>query len=544
MKTYTKIILIVAASLFTAACAELDTFPEGATVTEDQKKDIAEKAPERMVADLNGMYAILGKINGIYARDNEFGYPSVAITMECNGADFFGPNDGYNWFSTESAFEDRDYTYADPHARWRLFYNQIRAANALLGTITADVEKRELKHYRGQALAVRAFAYFNLAQLYQFTCKGNETAPVVPLIEETTETAANPRASVAEVYALITRDLDEAIILLEGLTRTNKAFVNQQVAYGIRARVNLVKEEWADAASDAEKAMQGVKFLSLSDVSRPSFNSADASSWMWAILMNPAIISNNLATWQSKLSSFTGYGYTTAVGMYKCINVLLWNKIPATDVRKGWWVDDQLNSPLLNGFSWPGYPGQPIGPLQIADIKMPFLPYTNVKFGPYNNEPGNTENAGDWCLMRAEEMLLIRAEGLAKSGDPGGAKNLLESFIQTYRDPNYTCTASSADALQNEVWLQRRIELWGEGFSFYDRHRLNRNMVRVATGVASNFPEEWQFNMRANDGWLLNRIPSSEINANDGISEDQNNKDGQIPKAGDGAGLTDGVVVP
>jgi hypothetical protein len=319
--------------------------------------------------------------------------------------------------------------------------------------------------------------------------------------------------------------------------------VNQQVAYGIRARVNLVKEKWGDAASDAENAMQGFGFLSRNDVSKPSFNSADASSWMWAVLMNPAIISNNLATWQSKLSSFTGYGYTTAVGMYKCINVLLWNKISSTDVRKGWWVDDQLNSQLLNGLSWPGYPGQPIGPLQIADIKMPFLPYTNVKFGPYKDEIGNEDNAGDWCLMRAEEMLLIRVEGLAKDGHAGEAKALLESFVQAYRDPSYTCTASSMDALQNEAWLQRRIELWGEGFAFYDRHRLKRNMVRVATGIDSNFPEEWRFNMRADDGWLLNRIPSSEINANDGISEDQNNKDGQIPKAGDGAGLTDGVVV-
>jgi hypothetical protein len=544
MKTYTKIILIAAVSLFVAACAELDTFPEGGTVTEAQKKAIAEKVPERVVADLNGMYAILGQINGIYDRDNEFGFPSVCLMLECNGADLFGPNDGYNWFSTESAFEDRQYTYADPHSRWRLFYNQIRAANAILNTISAEVENRELKHYRGQALAARAFSYFNLVQLYQFTCAGNENAPAVPLIEETTETVANPRASVADVYKRITDDLDEAITLLEGYTRTNKAFINQQVAYGLRARVNLVKGDWGAAASDAEKAMQGFGLLSRSDVSKPSFNSADASSWMWAILMNPAIISDNLATWQSKLSSFTGYGYTTAVGMYKCINNLLWNKIPPTDVRKGWWVDAYLSSPLLNGLSWPGYVGKPIGPLQIADIKMPFLPYTNVKFGPYKDEIGNEDNAGDWCIMRAEEMLLIRVEALAKDNRIGEAKALLESFIQANRDPSYTCPAASADAMETEVWFQRRIELWGEGFAVYDRHRLNKNMVRVAAGQDSNFPEEWRFNMRFDDGWLLNRIPSSEINANDAISEDQNNTAGQLPKAGDGAGLTDGVIVP
>jgi hypothetical protein len=512
-------------------------------VTEEQKKDIAEKSPERVIADLNGMYAILGQINGIYVRDDEFGYPAVCLMQECNGADLFGPNDGYNWFSSSSSFEDRDYTYAAPHIRWRLFYNQVRAANAILSTITADVENRELKQYRGQALAVRAFAYFSLVQMYQFTYVGNEDAPAIPLIEENTETAANPRASVRDVYKRITDDLDEAITLLEGYTRTNKAFVDQRVAYGIRARVNLAKENWGQAAGDAEKAMQGYGLLSLNEVSRPGFNSAEASSWMWAILMNPVIISNNLATWQSKLCSLTGYGYTTAVGMYKYINVLLWNKISPTDVRKGWWVDEYLESPLLNGLSWPGYIGKPVGPLQIPDIKMPFLPYTNVKFGPYKDELGNDDNASDWCLMRAEEMLLIRAEALAMDGSLGEAKALLENFVRTYRDPSYTCTASSDAAMQNEVWLQRRIELWGEGFSFTDRHRLKRNMVRVTAGIESNFPEDWQFNIQATDGWLLNRIPQSEINANDAISEDRNNKDGQLPKAGNGAGLTDGAVV-
>jgi hypothetical protein len=145
--------------------------------------------------------------------------------------------------------------------------------------------------------------------------------------------------------------------------------------------------------------------------------------------------------------------------------------------------------------------------------------------------------------MRAEEMLLIRVEAMAMDRNPGGAKALLEDFMRNYRDPAYTCPATSPEELQNEVWFQRRVELWGEGFSFNDRHRLRRNMVRVAAGAASNFPEEWQFNMRADDPWLLNRIPSSEINANEAISEDRNNKGGQIPKAGDGAGLTDGAVV-
>lgn len=173
---------------------------------------------------------------------------------------------------------------------------------------------------------------------------------------------------------------------------------------------------------------------------------------------------------------------------------------------------------------------------------MPFTALTNVKFGPYKNEFGNGENASDWCIMRAEEMLLVRAEGLAMSGNVAAAKTLLENFIKTNRDPDYTCTASSPQQMQNEVWLQRRIELWGEGFGFTDCMRLKKNIVRYKTGVTSNFPAAFRFNLSANDGWLLLRIPQREINSNLGIPESANNNEGSKPASLAGAGLTDGVT--
>lgn len=121
----------------------------------------------------------------------------------------------------------------------------------------------------------------------------------------------------------------------------------------------------------------------------------------------------------------------------------------------------------MKDVSWRGYGGQPIGPLVVPDVKMAFLPYSNVKFGAYQGILGNNINAGDWCMMRAEEMILIQAEAKAKamSGDLGGGKRILEDFVKNHRDPNYASKANSAAAFQDEVWMQRRIELWGEGFA-------------------------------------------------------------------------------
>jgi hypothetical protein len=477
-------------------------------------------------------------------RADDFGYPMACLSADLNGPDMVGTDDAYNWFSVASSYEDRTYTYANPYIRWAIFYNQIKLANDVLSAIPEDTENELLQYYRGQALAVRAFDYFNLVQLFQFNYKGHEQDPAVPIITHDMEgdPSTNPRATVQSVYDLVLSDLNTAINLLKGYQRTSKGFVDQQVAYGIRARVNLVMHNYEQAANDAAAARAGYPFLSREEVSDPGFNDASASSWMWALIINPSNIEDTYSNWPSKLCSFAGNSYTAGVGTYKMINTLLWSKIPESDVRKGWWVDENLESPLIDDKSWPGHEGEPIGPLSITDVKVPFLPYTNVKFGPYNDVFGNGENASDWVIMRAEEMLLIEAEGLAMSGSLGEAKSLLESFVQSNRDPEYVCEASSPEEMQDEIWLQRRVELWGEGFAFSDIMRLNKNIVRFNDRIESNHPEAFKFNLESSDGWLLLRIPQREINGNNGISESDNNSEGTLPQSGDGAGLTDGIT--
>jgi hypothetical protein len=224
------------------------------------------------------------------------------------------------------------------------------------------------------------------------------------------------------------------------------------------------------------------------------------------------------------------------------INTLLWSKIPSSDVRKGWWVDEDTLSPIIASLSWPGYEGEPIGPLSVTDVKQPFLPYTNVKFGPYKDEIGNSENASDWCMMRAEEMLLIEAEALGMSGHLSEGKSILEDFVKNNRDSLYVCRATSPEAFQDEVWFQRRVELWGEGFGFTDLMRLKKNMVRFNGRILTNHPDAFKFNLAAEDPWLLLRIPQREVISNTGIPENANNTGGIQPESGAGAGLKDGVT--
>lgn len=413
MKAYNKILSTLAiGSVALASCVDLDTFPQSGTFTSDQKQEVVSADPELLSAEVTGMYANNLQqfpVFGSQGRGDDFGYPAVCLSNDLNGPDMVGPNSGYNWFTTCSEYSDRSDTYANPYMRWALFYNQIKMANDIIKSIPVDTEDATLKAYRGQAKATRAFDYLNVAPYFQFKYKGNEDKPCVPIVtEEMSADPNNPRATVAEVYELIMNDLNAAISDLEGFVRKNAGEIDQQVAYGLRARANLYMENWQAAADDAAKAMAGYTPYERNELTKPMFVDSQESGngWIWALEITEADYNaqNSLISWPGVIGSFCEGSYSAGVGTYKSINVLLFNKIPSTDVRKGWWVDANLHSDNLTGQSWRGLAsGDAIATLELPNqAKAKFLPYTNVKFGMYGGL-GNNVAANDWPLMRVKK---------------------------------------------------------------------------------------------------------------------------------------------
>ena len=394
MKAINKIwIFALGTAVMASSCSDLDTFPESGVVTEDQKKEVVEDNPDRLQADINTLSSIFVQLLPNWAGGNDqvfhndFSYPAVCIATDGNGSDMVSDNSDYEWFSVAFEYSDRNANYAVPLFTWNFCYRLNKQANDILATIPEDTDDEKLIHYRGQALVARAFAHFTLAQRFQFTYKGNEDKPTVPIVTwdmPVERVGANPRATNAEIYEQIYDDLTQAISDLEGFQRSGKSAVNQNVAYGMRARVNLVMNNWGEAATDAASAMEGFSLLTKEDVSAPGFNEATASSWIWAGLYKAADTPANYRniTWGGHLCSFNK-GYTTSQGLYKRINSLLYNMIPETDVRKGWWIDTNLSSPLLDHMDWDGVTGSAISSLSIPNVKRAFVPYTNVKFASH-----------------------------------------------------------------------------------------------------------------------------------------------------------------
>lgn len=516
----------VLSATFMTGCVDLDTAPMSQYVTTDQKTEIYESDPSKAEAGVNGIFAQYSTYMSVTgSRHNDFGYPSIMLFTDTNGMDYVSQDNGYNWTGSSLEFSDRVYTSSDCLVVWNTLYSMIYTSNNVASTIV-DPQDGTSKFYLAQALASRAFDYWVLAQLYQFNYADHKSSPCVPIIteENSTQVALEgaPRATVEEVYSQILSDINKAVELLtaakaDGVKRADKRYIDLGVALGLRARVNLTMENWSAAAADAQAAIEATEATpyTIAQVSKPAFMDSKDNAWMWGIVIaeTDRVVTSGIVNWPSHMGSLN-YGYANFSGGHQ-INKALYNSIPATDVRKGWWIDENCFSPNLDEEQafYMGYFG--------------YRPYTHVKFAPYANENYTSTNANDIPLMRVEEMYLIKAEAEAMAGNAAAGKATLESFVQAYRNPEYTCAAASAQEVQEEVWHQRRIELWGEGLSWFDIMRLKKPVDRRGGG----YPDVTMiFNISYGSDIMLWRIPESEIQSNALIEETDNNPSASMPE--------------
>lgn len=227
-----------------------------------------------------------------------------------------------------------------------------------------------------------------------------------------------------DVYTQIESDLNNAINLLTSaekgkVKRADKRYISLSVAYGLRARMYLSMHEYAKAADDAANAIkaaksEGIAIASRDEVAKPTFWSVDETNWMWGIIISETddVVDTGICNWPSHMGSLN-YGYANYSGGRQ-ISLELYNAINDKDIRKSWWLDAAAEA--KDGF---------LTDEQAAFVaKQGYKPYTQIKFGPYNDVVGTTINANDIVLMRIEEMYLIAAEAYAEANNQAEGENI------------------------------------------------------------------------------------------------------------------------
>jgi hypothetical protein len=233
------------------------------------------------------------------------------------------------------------------------------------------------------------------------------------------------------------------------------------------------------------------------------FNTLDA--WMWgaATQSEDDVVKTGIVNWASWMCPEATFGYSAA-GATSMIDASLYAKISDTDFRKKMFKAPAGSA--LDGATQYIYPA-------FADYYFPT--YTSVKFRPGSgNIDDYTVGASTaYPIMRVEEMYFIEAEAAAHLNDAEG-QALINSFMQNYRDKQYN-TTTVGDSLINEIVLQKRIEFWGEGLTFYDVKRLNMPVKRGYPGT--NFGEAKCFNTIGRPAWMNICIVQTEKNNNSAL---------------------------
>ena len=115
----------------------------------------------------------------------------------------------------------------------------------------------------------------------------------------------------------------------------------------------------------------------------------------------------------------------------------------------------------------------------------------------------------DYVYMRVAEMYLLHAETAAKSGDEGSARTVLKMLLDKRVDDSSYVDGLSGAALLNEIYLQTRIELWGEGKSYLAMKRFKATTKRGPNHY-SNIGESISYD----DDRMTFEIPQLEIQNN------------------------------
>lgn len=527
MKKINKIYsaLALTAVLGLTSCID-ETFPKEGVATSTQISQSAsalEGSVNGIPSQMSQGYLVYGK----QVEEIDMAYPMFMIAQTELMGDMYpgGKNVSYDWYL---GFNTLSYNVgpnsAESYLPWFTLYKFIKSANDIISTVNIEDPNATdaQKGYAGIAYACRAFDYFMLTAFYEpienkYTDVSAVKGLTVPFVLETTtpdEAKNNPRVPHDEMIAFILSDLDKAESCLKNFTPKTKQVPSLAVVYGLKAKVYMWDEDYANAAKYARLAIETAKAQPMSETEwtdpKSGFTKA-CNSWMWYLTYSAENMGNlcNLIGW---VSNEDGWGYSTLTK--PMIDKSLYDKIGTSDFRKHVFLDPE---------KYNYYEYQTCRDKKFIEDELPA--YASLKFrcASGNWEDFKVGAAVDVPVMRVEEMYFINAIATAASESLEAGKAILTSFMQTYRDPNFNSKAQNLRDFQIEALNQMRIEFWGEGNAFPIAKRLKVGTMQNYAGT--NCPADiLKLNCEGiKPNWNF-VIPTTEVQSNVAL-EGKNNPD-------------------
>lgn len=497
---------LLAGMMLVSSCAGdyLDTAPTDSTGATDAVGTTA-----NAMKALNGIAKIMTTQHS-YFGSGFAGENNIMIQYESYPSE----NYNYNLYASgwslifNQEFHTRANSIYDAYA-WYYYYTIAGNANTILANIdNAEGTEAERDFVKASALTFRAYAFEKLVHYYcwrwQDSNNGASQGIVLRLDEST---GGQGYATLAETYAQIYKDLDEAIMLFEqsGMDRNASQvwMPNINVAHAIYARAALTKQDYTKALTEAKLARQNYPLMSNAEYHAGfcnptsewifgSFGSSQENNWYWSYGTQYACNGYYASTQQ------TGAG---------SIGRELINRIPNDDARKalfltedkfpGYNFNDGSAMDLGYGILGMGNDEKKADALweeaaaycqkmAVSGLEAPYQAGYMYLGGQLKFYVFDTPGVSYLPFIRSSEMVLVEAEANYFLNDETAARAaLVELNATSGRNPEYTCD-KSGEALWNEIMDYRELELWGEGFAWSDYKRWNRDIVRHSFAEGGN----------------------------------------------------------
>ena len=466
---YNKILLALAITVVFSACKKdwLDLEPSTAVETESSIKSLR---------DAN--YAL----NGIYSTLQNYEYYGARMTYY---ADVTG-EDVQAYSSTKRCANFYMFRYTRdnaPSSLWAMPMKVNRFANNILSQVDAlpviaTTDQADINHIKGQALTLRALALFDVTRVYGYPyTKDNGASLGGCIINSIPNYDYKPtRNTVAECYAQIIADLTEAIPLLKNIKTDGK--INRFAAMALLSRVYLYKGDNTNALLTAEATITqaiaaGYRLWTNAEYIaqwKVAFNTESLFEIVNTDVDNPGNEGVPYLYWKS--------GYQDII-LTSSFNTLL-NTDPL-DVRKGL--------------------------ITTSSSKYYLMKYTG-------NGLTELPTAANIPVIRLSEVYLIAAEAAVKLPDNAKAITYLNAIVSR-ANPAKSVTGT---VTLDQVLLEKRKELVGEGHRLFDAMRNNITITRTGSSHLTNLTAQektydwnWYKTVMA--------IPKAEIDANPNMEQ-------------------------
>lgn len=350
-----------------------------------------------------------------------------------------------------------------PASYWRIPYEIIQNCNVILKNIdgiqVTDKQKDALNDLKGQTLAIRGMALFDLTKLFGYPYTMDKGASLGPcIVTDVLEKDAMPqRSTVAQCYTQILKDLEECVQLLG--KDFNKGKINRWAALTLLSRVYLYHGDDAKALDAAKQAIEGAEkngYALWTNEEYPAAWANDASKQKPGEVLFEIV---NLTT-DSPGKESLGYLYSPGGYADGCVTASFYNLMlkDAKDVRLK----------IINVATKDKYSSSSI--------------YGRAFVNKFQPQQGENLTDANIPLIRLSEAYLNAAEAAAKLTEAGKDHNAEAAHylnaIVNRANPEKFVTEDNVVKLQ-QVLDERRKELVGEGHRMFDLLRNGKAVERI-----------------------------------------------------------------